>query len=158
MLKKKIAQLAYLTVVLQVEGKQKTSARTTMFALFCLWQHRLLSFFSLTFLSDEHRSEEKMTEALKRNCAKCGAGFYKEEGCNKMTCRCGALMCYICRATIPPKVGYAHFCQHNPPVGKPCTKCTACLLWTNAAQDDARAVEEARKAAQRELGELASEG
>ena len=32
--------------------------------------------------------------------------FFKEEGCNKMTCTCGAQMCYICKAE---GVEYSHF-------------------------------------------------
>jgi TRIAD3 protein (E3 ubiquitin-protein ligase RNF216) len=50
--------------------------------------------------------EEKMTEALLRICYKCKRQFYKEEGCNKMTCPCGALMCYICDK---PVLNYKHF-------------------------------------------------
>ena len=32
--------------------------------------------------------------------------FFKEEGCNKMICNCGAKMCYICKAK---GVEYDHF-------------------------------------------------
>lgn len=38
-----------------------------------------------------------MTEATVRNCPKCKAKIVKEEGCNKITCRCGGTICYICR-------------------------------------------------------------
>ncbi|XP_060533623.1 uncharacterized protein LOC132706356 [Cylas formicarius] len=50
--------------------------------------------------------ENKMTEALIRECWKCKNKFIKEEGCNKMTCSCGASMCYICRQ---PVKDYKHF-------------------------------------------------
>ena len=32
--------------------------------------------------------------------------FFKDEGCNKMTCACGAKMCYFCKAAIKD---YDHF-------------------------------------------------
>lgn len=50
--------------------------------------------------------ENRMTDALVRSCWKCKKQFIKEAGCNKMTCTCGALMCYICRQ---PVTNYSHF-------------------------------------------------
>lgn len=50
--------------------------------------------------------ENKMTEALLRTCWKCNKVFIKSSGCNKMTCSCGALMCYVCTKAI---TDYSHF-------------------------------------------------
>ena len=50
--------------------------------------------------------ENKMTEAMIRKCWKCSKPFVKMDGCNKMTCDCGASMCYLCRQ---PVKDYKHF-------------------------------------------------
>lgn len=51
-----------------------------------------------------------------RRCPRCQTAFVKEKDpsgknmyCNKMTCRCGLTMCYICRET---DINYAHFCPY----------------------------------------------
>eukprot|EP01039_Chlorochromonas_danica_P006965 gene6965-7706_t len=83
--------------------------------------------------------EEALTKARVRECPRCKTPFFKTEGCNKMTCRCGLLMCYICRADIS-KTGYQHFCQVPHCTHKDCKKCR---LFTNSEEDDRRAMYEA---------------
>ena len=72
--------------------------------------------------------ENKMTEALIRVCYKCQKPFIKQDGCNKMQCECGAIMCYLCRK---PVKGYNHFVGQgevpNPPH-------RVCPLWSNNAE------------------------
>lgn len=66
--------------------------------------------------------EEKMTEALIRKCHKCGRPFFKEDGCNKITCPCGAVVCYVCDT---PVTGYDHF------AGQGSTNTTLCPLFSD---------------------------
>ena len=76
--------------------------------------------------------EAARTAALKRTCPRCGLGFVKESGCNKMTCVCGYLMCYVCRQGLSrDQVGevYSHFCQHFRPGGGRCRHCDKCDLY-----------------------------
>ncbi|KAK3271073.1 hypothetical protein CYMTET_20557 [Cymbomonas tetramitiformis] len=92
--------------------------------------------------------EEKMTQARLRTCPKCQVSLYKNEGCNKITCRCGTLICYICKELITKQVGYNHFCQHPREPGQACPKkCRKCSLWTTTEEDDAQAVRVAKEAA-----------
>jgi hypothetical protein len=66
-------------------------------------------------------------------CPSCFRQFHKSDGCNKMTCPCGAKMCYICRASVED---YSHFCGHFRAAGGACTQCKKCDLWASA--DDSR--------------------
>ncbi|XP_038068146.1 uncharacterized protein LOC119737681 [Patiria miniata] len=96
--------------------------------------------------------EERMSQLQIRTCHRCKTGIMKDQGCNKMTCRCGAKMCYICRK---PNIDYNHFCSHARNPGQGCTQCTQCSLWTDPAEDDARAVKELEKELQTEREKLA---
>ena len=92
--------------------------------------------------------ERAMADAVKRTCPCCNLSFIKSDGCNKLTCPCGYVMCYVCRADIRAD-GYKHFCQHFRHVpGTPCSDCDACDLY--AAQDDALAIRLAARAAEQE--------
>jgi len=70
--------------------------------------------------------ENKMTEAMIRKCWRCKKPFFKSDGCNKMTCECGAQMCYLCRK---PVRDYNHFYGQG---GTP-TATQACPLWSDNA-------------------------
>ena len=68
--------------------------------------------------------ENKMTEALLRQCWKCQKHYLKSDGCNKMTCECGAQMCYLCRQ---PVKDYKHFYGQ----GAVATETAKCPLWSD---------------------------
>ncbi len=89
--------------------------------------------------------ENKMTEALVRKCWKCTKPFLKTDGCNKMTCSCGAKMCYICRKRVED---YSHFYGQgtNPVPGK-------CPLWSNNKQLHEQEVAKGAIAAKNEIEE-----
>ncbi|XP_046894112.1 E3 ubiquitin-protein ligase RNF216 [Hypomesus transpacificus] len=98
--------------------------------------------------------EERMTAARVRKCVKCGTGLVKSEGCNRMWCRCGSFMCYLCREPI---CGYNHFCQHARSPGAPCRQCRKCSLWTDPTQDDERIIQEIQKEGETELNKKSAE-
>ncbi|XP_043481909.1 uncharacterized protein LOC122510997 [Leptopilina heterotoma] len=88
--------------------------------------------------------EEKMTKALVRNCYKCQKPFFKEEGCNKMTCVCGASMCYLC--STPLKNGdYKHF------NGQGSSNSELCPLWSDNRRMNAEAVRKIAEVTENEL-------
>lgn len=73
--------------------------------------------------SKRHEIEDKMSEELIVKCNVCNKSLFKSEGCNKITCVCGAHNCYLCKQIIPNSVGYKHFCRsHN-------CDCDMCHLW-----------------------------
>ncbi|CAG0898458.1 unnamed protein product [Darwinula stevensoni] len=72
--------------------------------------------------------ENELSEAVIRTCSKCGTRFMKEEGCNKMTCSCGAKMCYLCKK---PVEDYSHFADNDP---------SKCPLWTDSMSLHAKEV------------------
>ena len=84
-----------------------------------------------------------MTVAMMRECYSCKKKFVKIDGCNKMTCQCGAKMCYLCRK---PVRGYEHFYGQG---GQP-TKDKPCPLFSNNDDVHAREVAEAAFKAKQE--------
>ena len=73
--------------------------------------------------------EDAMTEAMLRECpnVKCKKKYFKEEGCNKMTCTCGQSMCYLCRK--PVDNDYKHFFGQGA-----VPKAGLCPLWSNVSK------------------------
>ena len=85
--------------------------------------------------------EEQLTQAMIRECWNCHKKFFKEEGCNMMTCQCKAKMCYLCKEKV---TDYNHFYGQ----GGAATETKKCPLYTNSkvllATELARAAKEAR--------------
>nr|XP_040134596.1 E3 ubiquitin-protein ligase RNF216 isoform X4 [Ictidomys tridecemlineatus] len=136
----------YIPYLLKVTRRQETCRKCQG-----LWkEHNGLTCEELAEKDDiKYRTsiEEKMTAARIRKCHKCGTGLIKSEGCNRMSCRCGAQMCYLCRVSIN---GYDHFCQHPRSPGAPCQECSRCSLWTDPTEDDEKLIEEIQKEAEEE--------
>ncbi|KAL8676538.1 MAG: hypothetical protein Q9186_006950 [Xanthomendoza sp. 1 TL-2023] len=98
--------------------------------------------------------EAARTAALKRTCPRCGVGFVKDSGCNKMTCVCGYIMCYVCRQGLGPREGgegYQHFCQHFRSEAGRCRECEKCDLYR--AEDEDALVKAAGLEAEKEWRE-----
>ncbi|RPB24619.1 hypothetical protein L211DRAFT_178951 [Terfezia boudieri ATCC MYA-4762] len=92
--------------------------------------------------------EKAMANAVKRTCPVCRISFVKADGCNKLTCVCGYIMCYICRADIGNE-GYKHFCQHFRQVpGTACVDCDKCDLYVQ--EDEEAAIRDAAIKAEKE--------
>ncbi|CAB4425721.1 unnamed protein product [Rhizophagus irregularis] len=93
--------------------------------------------------------EKAMADAVKRTCPKCHISFTKADGCNKMTCRCGYVMCYLCRKDLRQE-SYAHFCDHFRPIpGQKCKKCNKCDLYKT--EDEEKVIKEAATKARNEF-------
>ncbi|XP_033211261.1 E3 ubiquitin-protein ligase RNF216-like [Belonocnema kinseyi] len=88
--------------------------------------------------------EEKMTKALVRTCYSCKKEFVKETGCNRMSCFCGAVMCYLCDKAVPAN-DYTHF------NGQGSSRFDLCPLYVDDARQEAEAVIEVAKITKREL-------
>uniref|UniRef100_A0A914V487 RING-type domain-containing protein n=1 Tax=Plectus sambesii TaxID=2011161 RepID=A0A914V487_9BILA len=86
--------------------------------------------------------ENRMAEAMIRICPQCNQRIIKSDGCNKMTCSCGAYICYVCRELLPKRDPYGHFAVARADGKKPCAQDTPMKqLHDEAAQ---KAGEEAR--------------
>ncbi|XP_064095733.1 uncharacterized protein DDB_G0292642-like [Macrobrachium nipponense] len=58
--------------------------------------------------------ENKMSEAMIRECPQCRKRFIKQQGCNNVTCSCGATVCYYCRhLTNSDHHKKSQVCQQN---------------------------------------------
>ncbi|KAL9179630.1 hypothetical protein ACHAXT_008920 [Thalassiosira profunda] len=102
---------------------------------------------SKTEAAGRTKVEDAMTEAMVRRCPRpmCRKIFLKDDGCNKMTCSCGAFICYVCRKEIPKAVAYKHFCQTPFCNHQSCNKCP--LYADTTEQDKVRMRNAGKKAA-----------
>ncbi|KAL3117271.1 hypothetical protein niasHT_007674 [Heterodera trifolii] len=105
----------------------------------------------------ERELEKKLNEAVIRKCPRCGLAFMKDEGCNKMTCRCGMKQCYLCRQS---NIDYSHFCRHLRDPKNPNWKCNLCnkkcLLFEDAKKLDSVVIDQIRLREEQEERRMAA--
>lgn len=128
--------------------RNPTCKRTSCLKCFKSW-HDIHKCHETLITSLRTAVEAARTAAIKRTCPRCGLSFVKASGCNKLTCVCGYMMCYLCRkclggdggapGLLGPGVereGYKHFCGHfrvNP--GSACSECDKCDLYRVENED-----------------------
>ncbi|KAF8368298.1 hypothetical protein PRIPAC_86127, partial [Pristionchus pacificus] len=94
----------------------------------------------------QRRMAERLDEMLIHKCPRCAKAFVKIDGCNKITCPCGQLSCYVCKAAVD---NYDHFQDRNPSSGK-------CALWEDpTARERAEANAELNREIAGAVGEVA---
>nr|XP_045585019.1 uncharacterized protein LOC123747070 [Procambarus clarkii] len=86
--------------------------------------------------------ENRMAEAMIRECPKCMKRFIIEAGCNRMVCPCGSVMCYLCKTILGND--YNHFEQRQVASNK-------CPLWSNPTELHTTEVREAAVKAKLEM-------
>ena len=100
----KLTRKTYLSP--RFKCRSPSCLRTSCLQCHKLWQDPHICHESAT-LSLRTTVEAARTAALKRTCPRCGLGFVKDSGCNKMVCVCGYTMCYICRQGLGRKASAA---------------------------------------------------
>lgn len=144
----RLSRLRYLPRRFQCQSPR--CALPSCMSCFKIWHDPHICYES-AILSLRTTVEAARTAAVKRTCPRCGLGFIKESGCNKLSCICGYMMCYICRQGLGNGAGgegYRHFCQHFRPAGGKCGECDRCDLYR--AEDEDRLVRRAGESAERE--------
>jgi len=63
----------------------------------------------------ESTLSEKYIEKESKPCPHCKIPIEKSEGCNKMTCKCGAYFCFICSKQLDKGNPYFHFQDPSSP-------------------------------------------
>jgi len=106
-------------------------------------RHERYTCSELDELDKQNKLEPKLSEVVVRICHRCKLQFVKEDGCNKMKCRCGAQQCYLCRR---PVEDYSHFCEcgWNGLSGRCPTCFKSCPLWGDPEERDTIRMEEVR--------------
>ncbi|GAA6040819.1 hypothetical protein JCM8097_007726 [Rhodosporidiobolus ruineniae] len=96
---------------------------------------------------DLHAVAESMTAAFIRHCPKCKVPTAKIDGCNHMICsQCQTHFCYVCKKQIN---GYSHFSDRGGAAN-------GCPTFDDSSMRNFNEVEEARRAAEAELGKDAN--